>query len=197
MYRCFPFAVNNTPEKDWLFSILRQTQSSQAQDEWYLEYLLNKSGSGIIILYDTRLCPSMKSNRDTEWNIELWPHPPAHHIILIFYDHWWMHLMSWWPGGFVLAGCQCVISYLIPRPSPIYSDHMLPILGTLDKHQTHSIIHRIQSTHPSQRGKKYKIIIRCTLLIDKAKYSKRFLGRHLYQFNIAPDFYWAILNSTL
>ena len=113
MYRCIPFVVNNTPEKDWLFSILRQTQSIQAQDEWYLEYLPNKTDSDIIILYT------------------IWAKRFGIILLLIFMI---TDECIWWgPGEFVLADCQCVISYLIPRPSPIpwlYASN----IESVDKH---------------------------------------------------------------
>ena len=113
MYRCIPFVVNNTPEKDWLFSILRQTQSIQAQDEWYLEYLPNKTDSDIIILY-------------TIW-AKNW-----HNIVANFYDHWWMHLMrSWWVCFGWLPMCYPLSN---PAPPPQCNDHMLPMLWKVDKH---------------------------------------------------------------
>ena len=112
MYRCIPFVVNNTPEKDWLFSILRQTQSIQAQDEWYLEYLPNTTDSDSIILYTIWA---------KKWRILL--------LIFMITDE-----CIWWgPGEFVLADCQCVISYLIPRPSPIPWPYA-PNIESVDKH---------------------------------------------------------------
>ena len=61
------------------------------------------------------------------------------------YDQWWMHLMSaWWVCFGWLPMC-----YQLSNPSQ-YSDHMLPIMGTVDKHwkgrHTQSIIKRSHST---------------------------------------------------
>ena len=113
MYRCIPFVVNNTPEKDWLFSILRQTQSIQAQDEWYLEYL-----------------PNIRLTRISSYCTQFGQRTG---IILLLIFMITDECIGWGPGEFVLADCQCVISYLIPRPSPIPWPYATNI-ESVDKH---------------------------------------------------------------
>ena len=107
MYRCIPFVVNNTPEKDWLFSILRQTQSIQAQDEWYLEYLLNKSDSDIIIFCAHQYTSGILF------------------IIFMITDE-----CIWWAPWRVCFG-GLPMCYQLSSAPPHYPDHMLPILSQL------------------------------------------------------------------
>lgn len=115
MYRCIPFVVNNTPEKDWLFSILRQTQSIQAQDEWYLEYLLNKSDSDIIVF-----CA----------HYTIWAKKVASILFVIFMI---TDECIWWAPWRVCFG-GLPMGYQLSNPAPLppqYPDHMLPILSHL------------------------------------------------------------------
>lgn len=174
MYRCIPFVVNNTPEKDWLFSILRQTQSIQAQDEWYLEYLPNTTDSDSIILYTIWA---------KKWRILL--------LIFMITDE-----CIWWgPGEFVLADCQCVISYLIPRPSPIPWPYA-PNIESVDKHWVGDTRGNQSYWEFTQHKRHFKAI---HFNFENIKFilSRPFLSRQFCLFILAPTQYCLYLTNWL